>query len=226
MAVETNQVLRTLGNVFTYVAAFAGGSVPLETDEEYAQWLLWVQNKQEEYAVRGFWRRLLTREEIVIEGDTTVLPKRFHKPNGLYILDVNGKDYADPDNPKLTVEMINDPNDTNYGKWQMRFVETQDTQNAILWYFANPPKPTEPNDYILLPGDLISYAVLGEYYRTTGAEGSQDKSEQDAENRFQEYMSLEVIPARHELLKFNRPRVDRIANLKRMYYRNNRGYQG
>jgi len=226
MAENTNATIRTLDDCLTYIAAFAGGTVPLTTDEEYAQWVFWIQVKQEEYAKRGFWRRLLTRETITIEGDTTVLPARFHKPNGLYLLDVDGVDYTDPDDPQLTVEMIGDPEDENYGNWQMRFKETQEEQSAVIWYFANPPKPTVGADLVLLPGDMISYAALGEYYRTTGAEGSQDKSELDAENRFNEYISLEVIPPRHKLITTNRVRQDRLGRLKRMYWRTNRNYQG
>lgn len=220
----TNQVIRTLGDVLLKVMApSAGGSVPATTDEEYDQWVSWVQQKQEEYAKRGFWQRLLTREEITIEGDVTVLPDRFHKPNGLYILEVDGEDYADENNPKVSVEYINDPDDEDYGKWQMRFAETMPLMDAVIWYFAAPPVPTAESDFLLLPGDMVGFAALGEYFRTTGAEGSQDKSEADAENRFQEYISLEVIPPKHRLIKLRKDaHVDRIAYLKQFYHRPNR----
>lgn len=227
---ETNQVIRTLRDVMEKVMApSAGGSMPdfsTNPEDEYMQWVSWIQQKQEEYAVRAFWRRLLTREEIEIEGDTTVLPDRFHKPNGLYVLDVDGVDYADPDNPQLTVEMITDPTDTDFGKWQIRFKDTQERKTAIIWYFANPPVPTDETDIVLLPGDMIGYSALGEYFRSIGADGSQDKAEEDAENRFIEYLSMEMIPPRHELLTIKtQQNVDRIAYQKQFYYRSGRYFR-
>jgi len=98
--------------------------------------------------------------------------------------------------------MINDPTDPNFGLWQMRFKDTVTTVSATIWYFSNPPQPNTTMDILLLPGDMIGYAALAEYFRTANQEGSQDKSEQDAENRFQEYLSLEVLPSPNELMKF------------------------
>lgn len=208
------------------MATFAGGTVPLSGEEEYDQWVGWIKQKQEEYAVRGFWRRLLTREEIIINGETTVLPDRFHKPNGLYILDVDGVNYADEDAPLVSVEMIGDTEDEDFGKWQMRFKEPLTSQKtAVLWYFAAPPVPTESTDKLLLPGDMIMYAALGEYFRSIGMDGSQDKAEQDAENRFIEYISLEVIPPIYELLTTTKQStMSRNNYLKQFYYRPNRYY--
>lgn len=230
---ETNQVIRTMGDVMRYVMApSAGGTVPGSNEEEYAQWVSWIQQKQEEYAVRGFWLRLLTRETISIAGDTTVLPDRFHKPNGLYILEVpdpNGDEpinYADPDDPQVSVEMISDPEDEDFGKWQMRFKETQETATATMWYFAAPPVPEVESDTILLPGDMVGFAALGEYFRSAGEDGSQDKAETDAENRFQEYLTLEQIPERSKLLTVSQKRTDRVRYLKNFYFRRDRFYRG
>lgn len=206
MALDVQSSVRTLGDVLNFMAPFAGGSIPDENDQEYIDWVRWIQNKQEEYARRSMWRRCLTREVITIGGFTTVLPDRFHKPNGLYMLIVDEVDWNENPNTAemgIFVEMNNDPDDEDFGKWQMRFSEEVDAgTSAIIWYFANPPKPTATTDVLLLPGDMIGYAALGEYFRTTGAEGSQDKAEEDAENRFGEYNSLEVIPAKNELLTF------------------------
>jgi hypothetical protein len=229
---NTNQIIRTLGDVMRFVMApSAGGTVPGNQEEEYSQWRSWIQQKQEEYAVRAFWRRLLTFEEIQISGDTTVLPDRFHKPNGLYLLiveDSNGEitDYTDPDDPLVTVEMINDPEDEDFGRWQMRFKETQPTLTAKMWYFAAPPVPESETDIVLLPGDMVGFAALGEYFRTAGEDGSQDKSEQDAENRFQEYITLEAIPAKSELIRVSQKRTNRVGYLKQFYYRRNRFFRG
>ncbi len=221
---QTNQFLKTLGDVLNAMAPFAGGTVPLSGEEEYLQWLGWIKQKQEEYAVRGFWRRLLTREEIIINGETTVLPDRFHKPNGLYILDVEGVNYADEENPQVSVEMIGDIEDEDFGKWQMRFKTPLTSQKtAILWYFAAPPVPEDATDKLLLPGDMVMYAALGEYFRSIGMDGSQDKAEQDAESRFIEYISLEVIPPIYELLTTTKNSgISRNNYLKQFYYRPNR----
>lgn len=213
------------------MAPSAGGSVPEANSDEYNQWVGWIQQKQQEFAVRGFWRRCLTREEIVVSGDTTVLPDRFHKPNGLYVLQAtnsNGEveDWCDPDNKKVSVEMINDPEDSDFGKWQMRFPEPVPQQTVVIWYFANPPVPTQESDILLLPGDMVGFAALSEYFRTTGAEGSQDDARAEGENRFQEYISLELIPDRSELITVSRKRIDRIAYQKQFYYRPNRHTQG
>jgi hypothetical protein len=110
----------------------------------------------------------------------------------------------------------------------MRFLNKADNDEAILWYFANPPKPTAESDILILPGDMIGYSALAEYFRTTGAEGSQDKAEEDAENRFIEYLSIEVIPDKSELLRNSESdtRVDRLATARSYYAnRSRRNYQ-
>lgn len=230
MATEVNSSIRTLNDILYQMAPFAGGVVPNETDQEYADWLRWVAQKQEEYARRAFWRRCLTREEITLDGYTTVLPVRFHKPNGLYMLIVDGVDWTEPDNSdeqSVFVEMVNDPDDVNFGRWQMRFLNETDNDTAIIWYFSNPPKPTTGTDILLLPGDMIGYAALVEHYRTTRAEGSQDEAMEQAENRFMEYLSIETIPPKNELMVHsNAPKPNRLA-VARAYYatRNGRNTQ-
>lgn len=214
-----------------FMSPFAGGSVPNSTDQEYLDWRRWIVNKQEEYARRAFWRRLLKRDVLDIEGESVVLPDDFNKHNGLYIFAVNGVDWAEENNEagiSLYVEMITDPDDEDFGKWQVVFSESVDSAEATIWYFANPPAPVDPTDKVLLPGDMIGYGALGEYFRTTGAEGSQDKAEEDAENRFTTYISLEMIPPKYELLRFatrGSKRVDYLANARSRYYRSNRPTQ-
>ena len=233
---EINTSIQTLGDVLSFMAPFAGGTVPTEGDDEYDQWIGWVQNKQEEYARRAFWRRCLTREVIELSADATthLLPDKFNKPNALYMLIVDGVDWnevGNSDEQTIFVEMINTYDDEYFGKWQMRFdnavVETDAT--VIMWYFANPPVPNALTDKILLPGDMIGFAALAEYYRQANQEGSQDKAEEDAENRFQEYLALEVIPDKSELLTNKEDQVTRVDRLlkAKAYYTNRvgRNYQ-
>lgn len=231
MSLEISTSIRTLVDVLNFMAPFAGGSVPDGDSQEYSDWVRWIQIKQEEYARRAFWRRCLTREIITLNGETTVLPDRFNRPNALYMLIVDGVDWNETpntDEQNVFVEMNNDPDDANFGKWQMRFLNKADNDEAILWYFANPPKPTAESDILILPGDMIGYSALAEYFRTTGAEGSQDKAEEDAENRFIEYLSIEVIPDKSELLRNSESdtRVDRLATARSYYAnRSRRNYQ-
>lgn len=227
MAYTSKQTtLRTLGEVLSFMAPFAGGTVPTEGTDEYTQWVTWIQNKHEEYARRAFWRRCLTREAITISANSTthVLPDRFSRPNALYVLEVDGIDWNDPQNTDeqtIFVEMVNDPDDADFGKWQMRFgTEVTTETSAILWFFSNPPVPNASSDILLLPGDMIGFAALAEYYRQANQEGSQDKAEQDAENRFLEYMSIETIPAPNELLSHRvetSTRTDHLVTARNRY---------
>lgn len=213
MSANVQTSIQTLGDVLQFMAPFAGGSVPPQNDTEYDDWVRWVQVKQEEYARRAFWRRLLTREEITLNGTTTLLPIRFHKPNGIYALIVDGEDWMDPygsHGQYVFVETDNDPSSPTFTRWRMRFKNEVSNLQATLWYFANPPKPTQESDKILLPGDMIGYAALAEFARAGNQEGSMDKFEQDAENRFQEYLSFEVLPSKNELLAFSEPKKDRV----------------
>lgn len=224
---EVQTAIQTVADVMNMMAPFAGGSVPNSTDTEYGDWLRWIQQKQEEYARRGFWRRCLTRVEMDLDGETTLLPDRFHKPNGLYMVIADGVNWMDPENEddmSIFVEYVTDPDSDDYAKWQMRFSEeiTTTVEDAVVWYFANPPKPTASTDKLLLPADMIGYGALSEHYRTSGAEGSQDKAEQDAENRFQEYLMLEVIPSTNELLRMERDvnQTNYLNRMKTNYYSN------
>jgi hypothetical protein len=215
-----SQIINTLGQALTFMSTFAGGAVPSSTDDEYAQWVSWVGIKQEEYAVRGFWRRLLVSTEITIDPDGTPLPDNFHKANGIYVLDVDGEDWAEPTlSPKIFVNMEIDPESANYGKWIMHLLsEAPENPSATMWYFAKPHIPTQTSDILILPGDMIAYGALSEYFRQTGAEGSQDDARIEAENRLQEYLSLETLPARYELLTHSTTNINRLE-IAKDYYR-------
>ena len=234
MSTINNTVISTLANVMEFMSPFAGGAVPDETDQEYADWKRWIQVKQEEAAKRGFWRRLLTRAEFSVSAgdETTLLPDNFHKSNGLYVFETpDGVDWADPDriedtDQNLFVEYVTDNTDDDFAKWRVRYaIPPEEDMDVIIWYFANPPMPVDTTDKVLLPGDMIGYGALSEYFRGTGAEGSQDDARNEFENRMNTYLELEMIPARYELLSFasrGAVRVDRIEKAKD-YYRSRPG---
>jgi hypothetical protein len=220
------QALQTCTQIFDYISPYAGGSVPSDDSKQYANWMRWLQTKQDEYARRGYWKRLLTKATITAaaEAETAVLPDDFHRANGLYVFKVadeygNETDWAEEGVNKLFVTMITDDTDEDYGQWQIEFIEPLTSAiSATAWYFKNPPIPTVGSDKVILPGDLLAYGVLSEYFRSTGAEGSQDDARVEAENRFQSYLTQENIPARYELLQFNsKPR--KIFNIwdRRLY---------
>jgi hypothetical protein len=223
MSLNVNTNIRTLVDVFTFMAPFAGGSIPSVTDQEYTDWKNWVINKQEEFARRAFWRRCLTRETITLGGETTLLPDRFNRPNALFMLIVDNVDWNETPNDDeqyVFIEMVTDSTSDDFGKWQMRFENEVDAgTEAVIWFFANPPQPDAETDLLLLPGDMIGYAALSEYFRTKNAVGSQDDANAAAENRFQEYLAMEVIPDKSDLLKHseNSARVDRL-NIARSHY--------
>lgn len=207
--VEVSQVLGTLGEVLSFIAPSAGGAVPDEDSEEYAQWRLFIQVKQEEAARRGFWRRLLTREDLTITAGATevLLPVRFQRANALYILYVDEVDLGDPDREPdeqdIFAEVINDPEDDDFGRWKLTFSTAIATaQTAPFWYFATPPKPVDADDKLLLPGDMIAYGAMAEIFRTTNLEGSQDDARVEFENRLNTYLAMEMIPERNKLLTF------------------------
>lgn len=228
--VQTN--IQTLGDVLDFMAPFAGGSVPDSGSVEYDQWVMWIINKQEEYGRRAFWRRQLTRDTIAItEGDETILlPDRFYKPNGLYMfivtndegVGVDWNEHGNSDEQTIFIEMINDPDDANFGKWQARLLNAvEETATAVIWYFSQIPTPGATTDKLLLPGDMVGYAALGEYFRQANQAGSQDDARDEAENRFAEYLALEVIPDKSTLLtnrENNVTRVDRLLRAKSYYY--------
>jgi hypothetical protein len=137
--------------------------------------------------------------------------------------DVDWNEFGNSDEQTIFVEMIGDPDDADFGKWQMRFDNAvEETTSAILWYFAMPPIPGATEDKLILPGDMIGFAALSEYFRQANQPGSQDDTKADAENRFAEYMALEVLPAKNELLSNRENQVTRVDRLvvARGYYRN------
>ncbi len=207
---EVGQVLGTLGEVLSFIAPSVGGAIPDENSEEYAQWRMFVQVKQEEAARRGFWRRLLTREDLELTAEDTevLLPVRFQRANALYICYVDGVDLGDPDRESdeqdIFAEVINDPEDDDFGRWKLTFSEPiVETQTAPFWYFATPPKPVDTDDKLLLPGDMIAYGAMAEIFRTTNLEGSQDSATQEYENRLNTYLAMETITEKNKLLQFS-----------------------
>lgn len=202
-------IIDTLGDALEAMAPFAGGSVPADTSTEWDEWVRWIQMKQEEYAKRGFWRACLTREELaLVEDDETVLlPERFHKSNGLYMFivdDVDWNDYPNSSEQTIFVETVNDATSSDFKRWRARFgtavTATDEDNGAVVWYFSIPPTPNAVADKLLLPGDMIVYGALSEYFRQANQEGSQDDARNEAENRFQEYLGIDVIPDKSDLL--------------------------
>lgn len=215
------------------MAPSAGGVIPDEDSEEYAQWLLFIQTKYEEASRRGFWRRLLKKSTIDLsEGDTEVyLPVDFQRANGLYILYVDEVDLCDPDREpdgqgifaEVDTDIFEEDGVTanaNFGRWRLTFTEEiSEDQEAPIWYFCTPPKPTLSTDKILLPGDMVAFGALSEVFRTTNLEGSQDDARTEYENRLGTYLAMESVPARNELLKFttNPSVIDRLTRARSRY---------
>lgn len=224
----TPQFFSNVGDVMSIIAPNAGGTIPDENSEEYGQWLLAIQMKYEEASRRGFWRRLLKKDDTLTlsEGDTSVLlPDDFQRANSLYIFAVDGVDLADPDRipdgQSVFAQMITDPDDEDFGKWQLNFEQAleADAEEVILWYFATPPKPNTSTDKILLPGDMIAFGAMTEIFRTKNLPGSQDDARIEYENRLNTYLGMEVIPARNELLTFDtNPRNINRTRLARLQY--------
>lgn len=206
---EVNQMLSTLSDVLSFMAPSLGGAVPNESSDEYADWVRFVNVKYEEASRRAFWRRLLTREDLTlaVDDEEVLLPVRFQRANSLYICYVGGVDLGDPDrepdDQDIFAEMINDPDDANFGRWKLTFstpIETAEV--APFWYFATPPKLVLPTDKLLLPGDMIAYGAMAEIFRTTNLEGSQDDARTEYENRLANYLATEMIPEKNKLLTF------------------------
>lgn len=227
------QYNETVSAIMNLMAPSAGGVVPDVDSEEYAQWLLFIQMKYEEASRRGFWRRLLKKSTLTLtEGDTEVyLPVDFQRANGLYILYVDEVDLCDPDrvpdDQGIFAEIDTDvyeedgvtPN-ANFGRWRLTFTaEIEATQDAPIWYFCTPPKPTAATDKVLLPGDMIAFGALAEVFRTTNLEGSQDDARNEYENRISTYLAMEMIPPRNEILTFatNPSHIDRTVQARNRY---------
>jgi hypothetical protein len=222
------QFFGTVADIMAIIAPNKGGTIPDESSEEYGQWLLAIQLKYEEASRRGFWRRLLKMDdgETLKAGDTSLtMPDDFQRANSLYIFAVNGIDLADPDRipdgQSIFAQTITDPEDTDFGKWQLNFKKPidADTSDVILWYWCTPPKPTTGSDPVLLPGDMIAFGAMVEIFRASNLQGSQDDAREEYENRINTYLGLESIPARNEILKFvtNPSHLDRTAKARMQY---------
>jgi hypothetical protein len=163
-----------------------------------------------------------TTVTITKDEDTISLPDNFHKVNGLYLLEVNGEDWAQPNNKagqRLYVYL-----DHATATWKCRFLgftPTETVDDATLWYFYNPPLPVNETDPIYLDGEMIGFYALKEYFRKARQPGSQDDARIEYENRLQELLALEVLPSRQELASWGqllpspRPRHQREAVLHR-----------
>lgn len=223
------QFIGDVADVMAVIAPNAGGTIPDADSEEFAQWLLAIQMKYEEASRRGFWRRLLTKELIPLREDDTeiFLPDRFQRANSLYILAINNIDLMDPDRipdgQSAIPQLINDPEDEDFGKWKVvleRPITAEETaEDAILWYWATPPKPNASEDIILLPGDMIAFGAMIEIFRAKNLPGSQDDARVEYENRLATYLAMESIPPRGELLTFvtNPRRIDRTRLARAQY---------
>ena len=188
------------------MAPYAGGSIPATNDIEYANWRRWIRLGQQDAANRGFWRRLLIPTTITItkDEDTISLPENFHKINGLYLLEVNGEDWAQPNNKagqRLYVYL--DPDTATWKCKFLGFTPTETITDAVLWYFYNPPLPVEENDPIYLDGEMIGFYALKEYFRKARQPGSQDDARIEYENRLQELLALEMLPSKQELARWS-----------------------
>lgn len=234
MATNKQNYFDTLDDVMKFMAPLAGGSIPPSGTDEYNNWVMWIGQKIHEDSYRGFWRRLLTNKPITITAnqETMLLPNNFQKINGIYVLDVDGVDWNEPDNidkQVLFVEMESDSTDPDYGLWRVRFnVVPTTTRTATLWYFFAPAIPVNPTDKMVLPGDMIAFGSLQEYFRSAGAEGSQDDVRDEHENRYNNYLSLEVLPSKQELLSWSShhgTRVDLVTKAKNYYRSRNRRYR-
>lgn len=205
MATNVRQILQTLGEVLQWLAPYTGGSVPASTTTDYADLVRWIQLGQQDAANRKFWRRLLIPEDVTITKDIDYinLPARFFKINGLYSLLADNVDWADNNNEdQQIIYVYMNPDD---GTWRAKFTgfTPTETVTAKLWYFYNPPKPTQESDPLYLDGEMIGFYALKEYHRKQGELGSLDDARIEYENRIEELAALEAIPSRQELLQWS-----------------------
>lgn len=206
MSVKKPQVLQTLGDIMAAMAPYAGGAIPAETDEQYDNWIRWIQLGQQDMANRGFWRRLLVPEVITItkDVDNITLPLSLAKINAIYVLNVQGEDWAQPNGDagqKLYVYM-----DPDTAEWKCKFLgftPTETVADAQLWYYYNPPVPTALEDKVWLDGETIMFYALKEYFRKARQPGSLDDARIEYENRREELLNLEVIPSQQEIMSWS-----------------------
>lgn len=203
MATNKSQAIETLGECLQAMAVYAGGSVPASTEPEYDEWVGWIQRGQDDSAKRGFWGRLLVPVDLTITANSNiaVLPDNFHKRNGIYVLNVDGDDWASASNEanqRLTVyKRFSD------GQWVVRFSETPtQSYTGELWYFYNPPVPTAEADPLYLDGEMCMFYALKEFYRKSQQPGSLDDARLEYENRFEEGLANEILPTSQELVQW------------------------
>lgn len=198
------QIISTLEEALSWMSRYAGGSVPQSSDTQYAEWVSWIGEGQEDAAERGFWSRLLTKVDLDISTDDefVTLPEDFHKRNGIYVLNVNNVDWNEANNKDGQRLFVN-KNDS--GEWVVYFkgfIPTEDV-TAELWYFRHPGKPAESDDVLALDGKMCGYYALIEYFRQAGELGSLDDARNEYNNRFEESLGLEMLPSPQELLSWN-----------------------
>lgn len=198
------QTLSTLGSVLSFLSRYAGGTIPPTEETNYAEWVSWINEGQEDAAERGFWGRLLTPYELDISAgeEEVILPDDFHKRNGIFVLNVNGIDWNannNSDGQKLFVYKNTD------SEWILRFNGFTPTEDitAMLWYFRHPGVLEEETENLTLDGKMVGYYALTEYYRQAGEEGSLDDARDEYNNRFEELLGLEMLPSTQELLSWN-----------------------
>jgi len=202
MSTDARGVITTLAGVMSFMAPYAGGSIPASTDTDYSQWRRWIQLGQQDAANRGFWRRLLIPTTVTIteDEDTIDLPDNFHKVNGIYMLEVDGVDWAEPNNEdEQRLYVYLDPDTATWKCKFLGFTPTETVTDATLWYFYNPPLPVDETDPIYLDGEMVGFYALKEYFRKARQPGSQDDARIEHENRLQELLSFEMLPSKQEL---------------------------
>lgn len=201
-----SDVFENLGDVLAGMAVYAGGSIPADSSPAYAQWIRWVQLSHYDVAKRGFWTRCLAPKTITITSgvDYIELPDDFFKRNGIYVLNVSGEDWAS--NSNLSGQRLHVYKNQTTGKWTCKFIgytPTTTVTDAVLWYFYNPPIPTDLTDEIWFDGEMIMFGALKEYFRQSRQPGSQDDARTEYENRFNENLNLEMLPTPQELMSWN-----------------------
>lgn len=198
-------VILTVNDCMSYVSSYAGGSVPAIGDEEYQEWLRWIQLGQQDAANRGFWRRLLkqTTVDIVANNQYIQLPDDFYKHNGILKLEVDGEDWAREGN-RAGVTLFPEIDFTT-NKWKLKILPEAPKENKTgsLLYYANPPVPTQGTDKLILDGEMIAFYVLKEYFRKKRQFGSMDDARIEYENRLREHLSFEMMPTAQERASFS-----------------------
>lgn len=195
------QVINTLEDGLKEIAKYAGGTVPQKSDDQYAEWVSWLNAGQEDAAERGFWSRLLTKADLetVTDEDTALLPDDFHKRNGIYALGVDDIDWAEANNSVSQRLFVNINEDGEWVVYFRGFTPTED-KTGELWYFRHPAILVEPTDVFVLDGKMCVYYALTEYFRQAGELGSLDDARAEYNNRFEESLGLEMLPSPQELL--------------------------